>query len=205
MTKCGVLDWSIFGGFTIVMLGMSFIGVYINRKEQALKERCGHKILDCEIRFNGGKQLINLLVFAFLGGWISGALGLGGGSIFNPLMIAMGIPPTVSTSTGMYMIMLSSFMSSILYISYGRLNLAYAAWLGFWTSLGILAGLAIIKKIMAKYNRQSIIVFILAGVMGASALMVPIFQFIETKRKVDEGKDIWEFNNICKVDDVVPK
>jgi len=55
MTKCGVLDWSIFGGFTIVMLGMSFIGVYINRKEQALKERCGHKILDCEIRFNGGK------------------------------------------------------------------------------------------------------------------------------------------------------
>ena len=144
-------------------------------------------------------------MFAFLGGWISGALGLGGGSIFNPLMIAMGIPPTVSTSTGMYMIMLSSFMSSILYISYGRLNLAYAAWLGFWTSLGILAGLAIIKKIMAKYNRQSIIVFILAGVMGASALMVPIFQFIETKRKVDEGKDIWEFNNICKVDDVVPK
>jgi len=90
-------------------------------------------------------------------------------------MIAMGIPPTVSTSTGMYMIMLSSFMSSILYISYGRLNLAYAAWFGFWTSLGILAGLAIIKKIMAKYNRQSIIVFILAGVMGASALMVPIF------------------------------
>jgi hypothetical protein len=64
--------------------------------------------------------------------------------------------------------------------------------------LGILAGLKIIKQLMAKYNRQSIIVFILAGVMGASALMVPIFQFIETKRKLEEKKDIWEFNNICK-------
>jgi len=51
--------------------------------------------------------------------------------------------------------------------------------LGFWTGLGILFGLIVIKKLIAKYNRPSIIVFVLAGVMGASALMVPIFTGIE--------------------------
>jgi uncharacterized membrane protein YfcA len=94
-------------------------------------------------------------------------------------MIAMGIPPVVSTSTGMYMIMLSTFSSSIIYISYDQLNIPYSLWLGFWTGLGILFGLIVIKKLIAKYNRPSIIVFVLAGVMGASALMVPIFTGIE--------------------------
>ena len=93
------------------------LGVKINKREQALKIKMGHPIADGEIRFEG-KQLVILLVFAFLGGWISGALGLGGGSIFNPLMISMGVPPTVSTSTGMYMIMLSTLASSVIYITY---------------------------------------------------------------------------------------
>ena len=60
-----------------------------------------------------------LLIFAFAGGWVGGALGLGGGSIFNPLMIALGVPPSVSTSTGMYMIMFSSAATTIIYFVYG--------------------------------------------------------------------------------------
>lgn len=101
----------------------------------------------------GGKQLVVILVAAFFGGWISGALGLGGGTIYGPLMIAMNVPPSVATSTGMYMIMLSSCASTIMYISYGRLNISYALWLGFWTSLGILFGLRTIKQLLSKYKR----------------------------------------------------
>lgn len=150
--KCGVLDWGIFALFVVVMFSLSLVGVCINKREQALKERCGHPILKCEVRF-GGKQLTFLLVCAFFGGWISGALGLGGGSIFNPLMIALGVPPSVSTSTGMYMIMLSASASTVMYISYGRLDIEYACWLGFWTSFGILFGLRTIKRLVSKYQR----------------------------------------------------
>jgi len=172
--SCGAVDWTIFAIFVICALCISFAGVWVNKKEQALKEKMGHPIVEGELRF-GGKQLFWLLFFAFVGGWISGALGLGGGSIFNPLMIAMGVPPSVSTSTGMYMILLSTFSSTVLYISYDKLNIPYGLWLGFWTSLGILYGLKVIKALLTKYNRQSIIVFSLCGVMGLSALMVPIF------------------------------
>lgn len=56
------------------------------------------------------------------GGWVSGALGLGGGSIFNPLMISLGVPPSVSTATGMYMILWSASASSIMYYTFGTLN-----------------------------------------------------------------------------------
>jgi len=122
--------------------------------------------------------LFYLLFFAFIGGWVSGALGLGGGSIYNPLLISMGVPPTVSTSTGMYMIMLSSTVSSCLYIMFGRLDIPFGLWLGFWTTIGIVFGLKVIKNLMKKYERQSIIVFVLVGVLLASAILVPIFSTI---------------------------
>ena len=167
--------------FATLMVLLTAIGVQTNKHEHLLKLRSNMDLLPCELQYQG-KPLLLLLTSAFLGGLISGALGLGGGSVFNPLMIAMGVPPTVSTSTGMYMIMLSSFASSVVYMSYDRLNLQYAIWLGFWTSLGILIGLRVVKD-----KRPSFIVFILAGVMGASAIVVPLLSPSE-----------WEFTDICK-------
>jgi uncharacterized membrane protein YfcA len=133
-----------------------------------------------------------LLTAAFLGGLISGALGLGGGSVFNPLMIAMGVPPIVSTATGMYMIMLSSFSSSIVYMSYDQLNFQYTIWLGFWTSLSILFSLKVMKVLLKQHKRPSYIVFALTGIMGASAIVVPLL----AKRPLT--KNLWEFSDICK-------
>lgn len=126
-----------------------------------------------------GRPLILLLIFAFFGGWVSGAFGLGGGSVFNPLMIELGVPPKVSTSTGMYMIMFSTFASSVIYITYGALNQDFALWLGFWSVIGIMSGMVLVDSLIKRYNRQSILVFILVLVLGISAIMVPIFNGLE--------------------------
>ena len=53
-----------------------------------------------------GWNLAKLVGFSFIGGWVSGALGLGGGAIFNPLLLSMGVPPKVSSASGMYMLSL---------------------------------------------------------------------------------------------------
>ena len=151
----------------------SFLGVVLNRKEQALKQKVGRGRGPSDISFEG-KQLFNLCFFAFVGGWVSGALGLGGGSIFNPLMISMGVPPSVSTSTGMYMIMFSTAASSTIYIAYGAMDLQFAVWLSCWSSMGIMTGITIVNKLMKKYKRQSILVFVLVAVLVMSALLVPI-------------------------------
>lgn len=90
-------------------------------------------------------------MFAFCGGWVSGAIGLGGGSIFNPLMISMGVPPLVATSTAMYMIIYSSTASTVIYFSYGALDLTFAAWISFWCSIGILISVSIFERIIKKY------------------------------------------------------
>lgn len=76
----------------VIMISASYIGVMINKREQLLKIKVGNGLSSGDIEFRG-KQLFNLIFFAFWGGWVSGALGLGGGCIFNPLMISMGVLP----------------------------------------------------------------------------------------------------------------
>lgn len=66
--------------------------------------------------------LLKLVTFAFLGGFMSGALGLGGGAIFNPLLLSLGVQPSVASATGMYMILFSSSSSSFIYIVHKMLN-----------------------------------------------------------------------------------
>lgn len=149
---CSDLDWAIFSCFIICMLMMTGFGLFINKSEQALKSKVGKGLVPSDIRYNG-KQLVLLLTFAFFGGLVSGTLGIGGSSIFNPVMISMGVPPLVSTSTGMYMVMYSTGASTVMYLSYGTFNFSFALWLSFWSSVGIMVGVSIVDHLVTKYKR----------------------------------------------------
>jgi len=100
-------------------------------------------------------------------------VGLGGGVVFNPVLIGLGVLPTVASSTGMYMIMFSSFLNTLTFYLFKLLPVDYALWLGLWCSIGIYIFLAIVGKIVKKYDRQSIVVFILALVITLSTVIVP--------------------------------
>ena len=192
------MDWSLFAIFVLAMFVASYFGVTINKKEQALKSKLNRGLIPSDIRFSG-RPLRLLLIFAFLGGWVGGALGLGGGSIFNPLMISLGVPPSVSTSTGMYMIMFSSAATTIIYLVYGQLDIPFSIWLSFWCSMGIVAGISAINHIIKQYKRQSVLVFLLVGILAFSALLVPVDMTIRIA-DMENGifaKELWEFSSIC--------
>ena len=49
-------------------------------------------------------------------GILSSFLGLGGGVIFNPILLDFGVLPAVVSATGMYLTIFSSGTNTILYI-----------------------------------------------------------------------------------------
>lgn len=144
-----------------------------------------------------GKTLRNVLTLGFCGGWVAGALGLGGGVIFNPLLLAMGVPPKVSSATGMYIITFSKIATCVIYILYGLLQMDYGLWIALWSTLGAIMGLYGANWYMTKFGRQSIIVFCLTFIMIVSAIGVPFFGFIDLKKAKDSGDDITKFGSIC--------
>ena len=117
-----------------------------------LKIKYGKGLASSDVALEG-QNMVKLISFSFLGGWVSGALGLGGGAIFNPLLLSMGVPPKVASATGMYMIIFSTGASTISYQTAGLLNWSYGLWVGFFCIVGTYAGMVALEKIMKKLDR----------------------------------------------------
>lgn len=72
---------------------MCFLSIRMQRNEQKLKAKYGNiNLAESDITLTN-KNVIMLLILGFMGGLLAGALGLGGGVIFNPVLLAMGLPP----------------------------------------------------------------------------------------------------------------
>ena len=140
------------------------------------------------------KSMMRLILGSFFAGWVSGALGLGGGSIFNPLLLSMGASPKVASSTGMYMIIFSTAASTISYAIADLLNWTYGFWIGGWCIVATIIGMSSVNKVIAKLGRQSPLVMLLTFVLGISALAVVVFGVIPL---FFNDKPLMSFGSIC--------
>lgn len=103
--------------------------------------------------YNDKEKLKKLLLLAFIGGLVAGALGLGGGSIYNPALLAMGIPPSVSSASGLYLVSFSSFASVLVHYMNDDLDIQYGLWIGFWSCFSMLPGLYIAQNFIKRTGR----------------------------------------------------
>ena len=195
--SCSAGDWTAVALFCILMAVTVHFATGLIAHEQDLKRRHGGiNLAESDLIFEGNTLTI-ILSLGFFGGWIAGALGLGGGVIFNPILIAMNVPPKVSSATGMYLITFSKIATCIIYFLYGQLQIDYGLWAAFWSSVGAVLGLYGANWYMEKFKRQSIIVAALVIILGISAIGVPIIGAFELKRSVDAGLSILKFKSIC--------
>jgi hypothetical protein len=197
---CSSTDWLLLSIFVTLMLVFSALGILWNRKEIALKQKANKGLIDSDITYKC-TDLTYLFIGGLGGGWVGGALGLGGGSIFNPLMISMGMPPSVATSTSSYMIMLSTGASCVMYTLYGMLDMTFAIWLSFWCAFGIILGIMLLDWLINKFHgRQSLLVFFLVGMLLFSALLVAVDTVVQWLEK-DPAKVavLWSFSDFCEV------
>lgn len=154
-------------------------------------------LVESDIRFEG-KQLTRTLVLGFVGGWVAGALGLGGGAIFNPALLTMGLPPQVSSATGLYLVTFSKIASCLVYLLNGELDLPYSFWLGAWATFGSVIGMWLTNLYMRMSGRQSIIVWVLVFMFAISVIAIPVLGGLSIKQEMDLGKDIYKFSTICE-------
>ena len=75
-------------------------------------------------------------------------MGLGGGVVFNPILLNLGVPPTVVAATGMFLIMYSQLSNTAIYILMGNLPLNFALWIGACSCVGILFCLVTMTKVI---------------------------------------------------------
>lgn len=112
---CGAGFWSMYAAFLVFCALMTIIAIYIVKKEQNLKIKYGRVgMADSDIELSK-KNLLALLCLGFFGGAIAGALGMGGGVIYNPILLTLGMPPTVTGASSLFIIFYSKIASTVVY------------------------------------------------------------------------------------------
>ena len=193
---CSWLYWFIQAGFVGICAFATWLSVKINKSEQVLKMKYKVNYADGDVIFEG-KALVIVISIGFVGGLVAGALGLGGGSIYNPALLSLGVHPRVSGATGMFLVLFSTINSCLINYMNGFLDLSYACWISSFSLLGSILGMMGTDKVVAATGKASIMVWVLVFVFAISAISTPIFAYFSLKDSHEEGTDLFAFSEVC--------
>ena len=142
VSKCSFWWWGIQAIFIVTCILATWLAVHVAKKEIGLKKKFGNVgIAESDLDLSSPKMINTLLALGFGGGWVAGCVGLGGGAIYNPVLITLGVPPSVSSATGLYLVFFSKVASCFVYYLNGELDVYYGLWIAFWSTVGMVLGL----------------------------------------------------------------
>lgn len=124
---------------------------------------------------------------ALLAGMLGGMLGIGGGMIINPMLIEVGMHPQVTAATSSFMIFFASSMSVLQFWLLGRIPMDFALLFGALCFVFSCVGIGVLQAAIVKYGRPSVIVFLVSGIMGISALLMATFGGLDVWRQYEAG------------------
>ncbi|XP_019444293.1 PREDICTED: uncharacterized protein LOC109348350 [Lupinus angustifolius] len=172
---CSVWYWVLFSlqfPIALVVFGNEAVKLYKDHKKRL---STGNIECICEASIEWTPLHITFCaVCGILGGTVGGLLGSGGGFVLGPLLLEIGVIPQVASATATFVMMFSSSLSVVEFYLLKRFPIPYALYL---TGVSILAGFfgqCLVRKLVAILKRASIIVFILSGVIFASALTMGV-------------------------------
>ena len=193
---CSVTYWTLEILFLVACGVATWLSVRINSKEQKLKIKYGVNFEEGDVIFEG-RALTVIISIGFVGGLVAGALGLGGGSIYNPALLTLGVHPKVSGATGMFLVLYSTVNSCLINYLNDFLDLKYACWISTFSLGGSILGMMATDKVVKMTGRASIMVWVLVLVFILSTVSTPIFGGFSIADQARDGTDIYAFNKIC--------
>jgi len=94
--------------------------------------------------------------------------------IKGPVLLELGMSADVTAATSSYMILFTSLSSSIQYIVIGKLPWDYGVVLFFIGVIASFIGQTVLNMIVARYNKKAYIIFVIAFVIGTSAVLLVV-------------------------------
>jgi len=91
------------------------------------------------------------IALSFLGGFVSGLLGVGGGVVMVPVLsLAVGFPVHLAIAASMFITIFTSISGALTHLAFGNVQLEYAAYIILGTIAGTQLGAAIANRLKEK-------------------------------------------------------
>jgi len=133
----------------------------------------GYAFIAGEVQWTPRNTMVYPMVCA-LAGLFAGLFGVGGGIVKGPLMLEMGVIPSVASASSAAMILFTSASASVSFMVFGLLHETYGM---FYFLLGLTctaASQTIVTRSLNRYNRQSPIVLSIGAVILLSSGLVAL-------------------------------
>ena len=123
------------------------------------------------------KKLQFYSFFTFVAGIVAGLIGIGGGMVLGPLMLVMGIHPSVSTATTASMILLTSSSVAVMFVMSGLVPWQYALYFFCVCLVGAYIGKSRIDSYVRKTGMTSVLVGTLATIIALATVGCMVILF----------------------------
>ena len=123
------------------------------------------------------KKLQFYSFFTFVAGIVAGLIGIGGGMVLGPLMLVMGIHPSVSTATTASMILLTSSSVAVMFVMSGLVPWQYALYFFSVCLVGAYIGKSRIDSYVRKTGMTSVLVGTLATIIALATVGCMVILF----------------------------
>lgn len=133
-----------------------------------------------EIQIN----VLVILVFGLITGFIAGMFGIGGGFLATPLLIFAGIPPAIAVATSTNQIIASSTSGLLVHLRHGNVDVKMGSILVVGGFFGSAIGMIIFKNLQATGQIDvviGIIYVIFLGLIGSTMMFGAIKDILQKK------------------------
>jgi uncharacterized membrane protein YfcA len=195
--RCSGAFWFVFISFAAFLI--IFAKVIYNKIREDEEKRVFIGNAD-EFRIGSEKtsQSINkILVLCFIGGIISGMLGVGGGVVMTPLMLELDILPKVASSTSNFLLVFTASAGSLLFIISKQLIWDHAIFYAALCAVASVVGSIYISDYIKRTNKTSILIYTLFYLMIISLIILPINGIKHAYYDIKSGFNIFQFKSFC--------
>jgi len=174
----------------------SFFGLKLLKLREA-RETVNYPYTATDVQWDMGK-LRFYAASTFFAGIVAGLIGIGGGMVLGPLMIVMGLHPSVSSATTATMVVLTSSSVAVLYVTSGLVPYSYAIYFFCVCFTGAYTGKKYIDGYVKKTGKASVLIGILAAIIAFATVgcFVIVFLRLNNNNWCFEG-----FNKFCNIKD----
>jgi hypothetical protein len=113
--------------------------------------------------------------------------------------------PQVGTASTGFMILFTAFSSTVLYLTVGSLPWQFALWFGAIGAIGGQTGQRLVKQIVDRTGRPSIVVCLLGAIIGLAVIIMSVSGVANVVKDCQTGKNIWAFDKdlfVCQHEEV---
>lgn len=192
LDNCHPAYWPLYWSPILVFGLIVVFAARSNIKRYNRKAELGFEFIEGDIQWSS--HTVNLLTpAAVAAGVAAGLLGIGGGMILGPLFVALEFQPQVGTASTGFMILFTALAGTVQYLAVSKLGWQYALWFGSIGAVGGQTGQRVVKRLIEKTGRPSIVVLMLGSIIGLAVLITATSTAVDVANDAKDGEDIFYF------------